>query len=88
MTPEEIELMREIAGLNEPNYRAAEKAWGDSMIKSGQPKIENQIPEPSIDNFNLTHVGTTDHNLINTANRLNNLLGSDFGNSIKIERLN
>ena len=88
MTQEEIELMREIAGLNEPNHRAAEKAWGDTMIKDGQPEVKDQIPEPTIDDFGLVQLGTTDHNINNTANRLNDLLGNEFASTVKIERLN
>jgi len=81
------ELMREIAGLNEPNYRAAEKAWGDEMIKSNQPKIENPLPIPDNKNFELSCTHNIDYNLDNLSTRLNSLLGNDFMNTIKIERL-
>jgi len=81
------EEMRELAGLNMPNVRELEKKWGDEMIKNGQPKIDNQLPEPTMDNFQLVQVDEIDHNINNTANRLNSLLGNDFGSTISIERL-
>jgi len=84
----ELDLIKELAGLNDPNYREAEKVWGDEMIKNNQPEIKNQIPEPSILDFQLSSLNNKDINIENTANRLNNLLGNEFMNSVTIKRLN
>jgi len=84
----ELDLIKELAGLNDPNYREVEKAWGDEMIKNNQPEIKDQIPEPSISDFQLSSLNNKDINIENTANRLNNLLGNEFMNSVTIERLN
>lgn len=51
------------------------------------PKVENQIPEPTIENFIFRGIHSVDHNIENAANRLNSLLGH-FAEDIKIERLN
>ncbi len=87
MTQEDYELMREIAGMNEPAVRASEEAWGDAMIKNGQPKVENQLPEPTMDNFQVVQIDSSDHHINNTASRLNGLLGNEFMSTVKIERL-
>lgn len=86
MTQEDYELMREIAGVNEPDIRGSEKIWSDEMIKNSQPKIENQLPIPTMDNFQVK-MNAEDQHIANTANRLNSLLGNEFGSTLTIERL-
>ena len=86
LTAEEIALIREIAGLNDTNNRELEKQWADQQL-TNQPKIENPVPEPTMDNFALKSIENTDHNLDNLADRLNQQLGAKFNLNIKIDRL-
>jgi len=95
MTQQEMAEFRELAGLNEPkSQREIEKEWANAQL-TNQPKVENQIPEPSLGDFGLcdvkehTYGGNSqiDNELEGLANRLNSQLGSDFTSSIKIERL-
>ena len=96
MTSEELAEFRELAGLNEPQtQREKEKEWADAQI-TNIPDVPNQLPEPTLADFGLGNVkehsyggnSQIDNELEGLANRLNSQLGSTFGNSIKIERLN
>lgn len=95
MTAQELAEFRELAGLNEPQSTTEiQKQWVDAQI-TNIPKVENQLPEPTLANFGLTDIkGHTyggnsgvDTEIENLSNRLNNLLGSNFGATVKIERL-
>ena len=84
MTEEELAEIRAIAGIDSINRHETEKEWADKQM-TNQPKIDNQLPEPSIIDFKL--VSTDDQSILDVANRLNSLLGNDFSKDIKIERL-
>ncbi len=83
MTQEELAEIMAMAGADIPNRRADEKDWADKQI-TNVPVVANQLPEPSIDDFQMAAI---DQPIIDTANRLNSLLGNDFTKDMKIERL-
>lgn len=81
MTQEELAEIVAMAGVDR---HEAEKEWSDKQM-TNQPKIDNQLPEPSIEQFQMT--ASVDQPILDVANRLNSLLGNDFSKDIKIERL-
>jgi len=84
MTQEELDEIKAVAGVNTPDRRADETAWADKQM-TNVPKVDNPLPEPSIDDFQVVSNGDTA--ILDVANRLNSLLGNDFSKDIKIERL-
>ena len=84
MTQAELAELLSIAGADTPNRREDEKRWAETQM-TNEPKIANQIPEPSIVDFQLSE--PVDQPIIDVANRLNGLLGNDFMKDVKIERL-
>lgn len=84
MTQEELDEIMTAAGVNNPDRRADEISWADKQM-TNVPKVDNPLPEPSIDDFQL--VSSDDRAILDVANRLNSLLGNDFSKDIKIERL-
>lgn len=94
MNYQELAEFRELAGLNEPQSTTEFlKQWADKQL-TNIPKVENPLPVPSLQDFGLLNTNQNDFNtpcadkeLEGLASRLNDLLGSDFSNSIKIQRL-
>ena len=94
MNYQELAEFRELAGLNEPQSSTEFlKQWADKQL-TNIPKVENPLPVPSLQDFSLLNTNQNDFNttcsdkeLEGLASRLNSLLGNDFSNSIKIQRL-
>jgi len=92
MTPEELNELKELAGLNEKSNIENQKEWANKQL-TNQPKIENQLPIPNLKQFGLSEIkletfdASADKELENLASRLNNSLGNKFMSDIKIERL-
>ena len=84
MTQADMDEILSMAGMDVPDSNSAAKEWADKQM-TNQPKIENPLPEPSINDFQMTTV--QDQGILDLSNRLNELLGSDFSKDMKIERL-
>ena len=84
MTQADMDEILSMAGMDVPDNNSAQKEWADKQM-TNQPKIENALPEPSINDFQM--VAPQDQGILDLSNRLNGLLGSDFSKDMKIERL-
>ena len=57
----DIELIKKLAGVGKPNPIEELKKWADSQL-TNQPKIENQAPCPTLNDFQIS-----EFNEINTS---------------------
>ena len=89
----DIELIKKLAGVNEKNHIEELKKWANAQL-TNQPKIENQAPCPTINDFIISEIGEIKTSEIDVKQTLlKNLqnkgiqISSDILNSIKITEI-
>ena len=89
----DIDLIKKLAGVGEENHIERLKKWADSQL-TNQPKIDNQIPCPTIENFAISEINEintsiTDvkQNLIKNLEKKGIYIDNNILNSIKIEEI-
>jgi hypothetical protein len=89
----ELELIKKLAGIGEPNPIEELKKWADSQI-TNQPKIDNQAPCPTLNDFQITEFNEINtsltkvkENLIKNLERKGINITNDILNSIEIQEI-